>query len=135
MEPANITMSGPTSTDPLWITRTGQFWKLRVFFLGMLLAGAFLITMIILWSWGPTYRLYLWQGLASGAFVTVGLSALAWFALSLRCTKCGGRVGWHLLRTQPVGKWMLTLLEIRSCPLCDLGEPANTRESASRRRH
>ncbi len=126
-------MSDYQSLDPLWISRTGQFWKFRVFFAGMMLAGALLITMIVLYNWEPSYRPRLWQGLASGASVTVGLSALAWFALSFRCPKCGGRVGWHLLATQPVGKWMLALLEIRSCPLCELGESANAPEGVSRR--
>ncbi len=119
MEPANVTMSDYQSPDPLWITRTRQFWKFRVFFVGMMLAGALLVTMVILYGWEPRHRPRLWQGLASGASVTVCLSALGWFALSFRCTKCGGRVGWHLLRTKPVGKWMLTLFDLRSCPLCE----------------
>ncbi len=124
-------MSDPKSLDPLWIARTRQFWKFRVFLVWMMLAGALLILMIILFNWEPSYRPRLWQGLASGASVVVGLSALAWFALSFRCTRCRGRIGWHLLRTEPVGKWMLTLLEIRSCPLCKDEERGSGAEGGS----
>lgn len=105
-----------------WLDRTGQRWKLHVFF--------FLIALTIVS--GVTFALavndiHLFEGATqlplALLFMSLGLGSLVWLGTSIRCPSCHARAAWRVLRTAPSEAWLTTLVTIDACPVCT-GEAA-----------
>jgi hypothetical protein len=102
----------------VWLSGTGQRWKLVIFLLLMFMAGAALAAVI-------------WMSQHEGADESAGplvvcavtgalgvLGAFLWLSLSVRCPVCRNRVAWSVLRTVSAGQWLVVLLSMEACPAC-----------------
>ncbi len=106
----------------LWLVRTNQIWKLGVFmflmFLGMVIFVGMI--MVINKAWMPTW-ISEFELSISGIFIV--LSALIWFCKSIKCSKCGYKPVWPILRTAPANEWLAQITKLEECPSCkDKGE-------------
>jgi hypothetical protein len=98
-----------------WFGRTGQRWKLRVFYLLLLVlvavAGLSLLSFqgLLLVHYNVQIGL-LWSG--------CGVLALAWLALAFRCQNCQVRIGWWYLRSAEAKNWFTEFQQLQRCPAC-----------------
>jgi hypothetical protein len=100
-----------------WIARSGQQWKLHVFYCLLLVAvAAFWLFLDMVNrddSYSTTYVLTV-----TGAFVLSAASALGWLILAIRCPRCGTRPVMSILRTADFNEWFVTLSTLVRCPKC-----------------
>ena len=98
----------------LWFRRTGQSWKLGVFW-GLFLVGAALLILFVLSVNGVVSG----QVELSLSAVATMFAALAWLATSVKCPHCGARPVWHIIKTAPAGDWLTRVHCLKTCPICD----------------
>ena len=96
-----------------WLKRTGQTWKVVVF--GVLVVVGLALFALFLAAVNEKI-----QGEMAFAFTFMGagFGALFWLATAIRCSQCGARPAWHLMRTAPHGSWFVQLLALDRCPSC-----------------
>jgi hypothetical protein len=89
-----------------WLRQTGQAWKVRVLWVGML---------------GP----YVLAKLRVPIFRDVGylfsLAFFVWFLLAVRCPRCRGRPVWMLATRVKAREFGRALVGAERCPLCHDG--------------
>ncbi|SRR5229473_2474915 len=97
--------------SPLLVSR--QPWKLGVGF------GLLAVSGIFTWFDSGVSRLLGFQRYIPTLIGTfIGLSALAFLALALRCPGCGLRLFWHAISKKPINAWGNWLFETDTCPKC-----------------
>ena len=98
-----------------WFERTGQSWKLKIFWL--LIAGtALLLVAAILVANGVELPVGM-IGLA--LLVPVGgFSALLWLCAAVRCKSCGAHPTWEIIKGSSAGSWWLQIESLSACPRC-----------------
>ena len=96
-----------------WLSRTGQTWKLAIFWVGTLSGFLLFVFMILDINRGGELQIVF---SLSGIAVTFG--ALLWLALSVRCRACGGRPAWWLVRRAPWSDWYVLLVYGERCLIC-----------------
>jgi hypothetical protein len=96
-----------------WLKRTGQTWKVVVFGV-LVIASLVLLALMIAAVKGKI------EGEVAFAFgfTGAGFGALFWLATAIRCSRCGARPAWHLMRTAPQGNWFSQFLALDRCPSC-----------------
>jgi hypothetical protein len=99
-----------------WIARTGQTWKLLVFYLLILATGGMLVGLIMVMN-GRTFD-SLGKHEFILFFVLAGICSLAWLIVSVRCSLCGSRPVWGVIKNSEVDVWLLKLHTTKSCPTC-----------------
>lgn len=111
-------MVGTTMDGSSWIARSGQKWKLHVFYsfvvatLGLI--GAFIASVNDV-EVVPGVGQF---GLAM-LFLVSGFGGLGWLVYAIRCPHCGHRPVWTTLKRADVGDWLNALLAMTACPSCD----------------
>ena len=103
----------PTKMASSWLKRTGQTWKVVVF--GVLVVVG--LALFALFIAAVNEKIQREMGFAF-AFVGASFGALFWLATAIRCSRCGARPAWHLMRTAPHASWFLELLALDRCPSC-----------------
>jgi hypothetical protein len=93
--------------------RTGQLWKVYVFWCGFLSCACLFVA--FLGSTGETTPPYASLG---AAFFLVGSAAYAWLFVSLRCPVCLHRPAWWYFRKGILGDWYRSVIEMSECPIC-----------------
>jgi hypothetical protein len=96
-----------------WLKRSGQTWKLVVFAV-LVVVGLVLFALFIAAVNGKIPG----EMALAFAFVGAGFCAFLWLATAIRCSRCGARPAWHLMRTAPHASWFLQLLALDRCPSC-----------------
>jgi hypothetical protein len=96
-----------------WLKRTGQTWKVVVFGV-LVVVGLVLFALFIAAVNGKIEG----EGAFAFSFMFAGFGALIWLATAVRCSRCGARPDWHLMRTAPHASWFLELLALDRCPSC-----------------
>ena len=94
-----------------WLKRTGQTWKVVVFGV-LVIASLVLLALMIAAVNGKI------EGEVAFAFVGAGFCAFLWLATAIRCSRCGARPAWHLMRTAPQASWFSEFLALDRCPSC-----------------
>ena len=104
-------------SSQVWIKRSGQAWKLVIFYLfilsELLLIVAFVMAVNDVRLVGGVDSIQL-----AVAFVAVGLGSLAWLCLSVRCPRCGYKPVWKILRQAEATSWLVTVHKLDRCPSC-----------------
>jgi len=70
---------------------------------------------------GPAYAYCRYENRAMAYTLlgtAVGLASFVWSCLAPRCPTCGKRIVWWALSTKPVGRWVLVLQQLQTCPGC-----------------
>lgn len=100
-----------------WIKRSGQAWKLGVFYLFILLTLLLFVAFVMAVN---DVRLVDELGTMelAFAFVGVGFTSLIWICFSVRCPRCGYKPVWNILRRSDVSTWLVTLHTLDRCPQC-----------------
>ena len=99
-----------------WIRSTDQGWKVVVFVLLLLTAGAGLGLLVVLLSIESLPDIAVTTvGLGSGV---IGCTALLWLVLSIHCRSCGGRPVWGMLNSADASSWWPRLITTKGCPIC-----------------
>jgi hypothetical protein len=93
-----------------WLKRTGQTWKIVVF-------GVLVVVGLVLFIAAVNGKMQGEMAFAF-AFMGAGFGAFFWLATAIRCSQCGARPAWHLMRTAPHASWFLELLASDRCPSC-----------------
>ncbi len=100
-----------------WIARSGQGWKIRIFYglivLTLALTVCFVVAVTRVVEIAEGHELGLALGLVASA-----AGSLGWLLLSIRCAKCGHRPVWRIVRSTDAGEWMIALLAMPDCPRC-----------------
>jgi hypothetical protein len=96
-----------------WLKRTGQTWKVVVFGV-LVLVGLVLFALFIAAVNGKIEG----RGAFTFGFMGASFGALSWLATAVRCSRCGARPAWHLMRTAPQGSWFSQFLALDRCPSC-----------------
>jgi hypothetical protein len=109
-----------------WLARTGQRWKLRVGFALLAAVGICFVLGVRGFSKceGPAYVPCATDDFATACMLVgtfLGILELLWVSLSVRCARCGKRVVWWAMSTQPSGAWLSTLTMLQVCPGCGDG--------------
>lgn len=96
-----------------WLKRTGQTWKVVVF-------GVLVVVVLVLFALFIAAVNGKIGGEATFAcsFVGAAFGALTWLATAVRCSQCGAKPAWHLMRTAPQGSWFSQFLALDCCPSC-----------------
>jgi len=110
------------SVDPrgAWLRRSGQAWKLVVFW-GLFVLSAALFILFVLAA----------NDVVSGetefslSAVATGFGSLAWLSLSVKCPTCGAHPVWHIIRNAPAGEWLTRVHNFETCPACGSGPPGD----------
>jgi predicted RNA-binding Zn-ribbon protein involved in translation (DUF1610 family) len=100
----------------LFFRRTGQMWKWNSW-LGVLYAGGVLMV-VGKWRVETDVGILMLMG---GSLL--GLAAMAWSALSIRCPQCGARPWWMAMNGKCKG-----LAGLSRCPSCGFEPPATADE-------
>lgn len=99
-----------------WIAKTGQTWKVLVFYLLMIttvgMLGGFIMAMN-----GRTFN-SLGKHEFILFFVLAGMCALIWLIVSVRCSSCGSRPVYGIMNNSDVNAWLIKLHTVQSCPTC-----------------
>ena len=97
-----------------FIYATGQRWTLVLpLSLMSLVGGAILLQPLIREYLGPVLTM---KVVLLSTFV--GLFALLFPCVALRCPRCKLKLLWRAVSTQPSGSWLLWLLSLQRCPEC-----------------
>jgi len=97
-----------------WLAQTAQRWKVVVFLVWLVGFGTWLNAMLLLNVWLTDEH-----ALAKIVGATVGgLFSFLWLWAAVRCSECGARVAWLVLRTATVGEWFRVLWTLKACPRC-----------------
>ena len=96
------------------LKRTNQAWKLRAMHLGLAVSGCELIV----GQWIAERLAGNDSVLVALSGVVLGLGAIAFACLTIRCSACGSRWLWCAVTTQPSGNWLAWLHSQQSCPTC-----------------
>ena len=100
-----------------WLSETRQRWKIAIFLAFLFPVFLQLIADAAL-SFGSE-RVNWVQGVPlSLTVVLFGSAAFLWITVSIRCDRCGARVAWILLKTQPAAAWFGSLINLTECPKC-----------------
>ena len=92
-----------------WLRRTGQMWKLPIFWSGM---------------FGPWVLGQIGVGIFPDSWFLLSLAVFGWFLAVVRCPRCGGRPVWRLATKVEAAEFVPALLEAERCPIChDGAEP------------
>ncbi len=106
----------PRSADP-WLRRTAQVWKLGVFL--FLISIALTLFGVLVLAINDVYVSKTLDSVdLAFVFVGVGLGAVLWLLLALRCPNCGYRPVWGILRTADASTWLIDLWTMARCPRC-----------------
>lgn len=100
-----------------WIVRTGQLWKLGLFYL-MILTTVLLIVAFILAVNGTMISDFVGRFELAISFILLGIASLGWLCLSIRCPQCGNRPVWQMLRTVDANTWLVKLHTLERCSEC-----------------
>lgn len=100
-----------------WVHATGQLWKLVIFAVMLCIALATFVAMVAAINGTPLHSSLDQLGSVT-LFLLADFVALAWLFLAIRCSACGGRPAWHLVRTAPVQSWFSLLVSSLGCPAC-----------------
>ena len=99
-----------------WISATRQRWKLYAFY--ALTFVCFVLQANFMADVNDTPFLPVKGFMAATAFIAAGVCAFAWLIVSIRCSACGFRPVWSILRSAPASRWFLSLLALERCPRC-----------------
>jgi hypothetical protein len=109
------------------ISRTGQMWKLGVGFAVLMASGAgMMYAQSQIHAVSPGQFFFLMMG-----SVAVGMLAMAFACLFVRCPNCRARWVWTAMRHQKADVWTTWLLTLKSCPTC--GTPGPNVSSSMRK--
>jgi hypothetical protein len=50
--------------------------------------------------------------------LATGIAAIMWIAIAIRCSVCGGRIGWYVIAHRPASTWITDLWHACHCPSC-----------------
>src|SRR5271166_722790 len=100
-----------------WIIATGQAWKLRVFYV-LIVLTFILQTLFISSIRGINIVSSLSEKENAALFVTTGIGALLWLVLSIRCPACDALPVWTILREADASRWLLELRRSDRCAVC-----------------
>lgn len=107
----------PDMASRSWITRSGQAWKLAVFYL--LISTTVFLFLAFVMAVNNVEVLGLLSSMEFAfAFVGVGFASLIWICSSVRCPRCGHRPVWGILRHSAASTWLVTLHTLERCPRC-----------------
>lgn len=103
-----------------WISKTGQRWKVHIFWL-VFSIGAFLLIAFIRSTDEATSP----NPLFAAGFVTFTVLSLVWLFASVRCPRCAGRPAWWIVRYASANDWFVLIAGMADCPIChDRGIPS-----------
>jgi len=98
-----------------WLERTGQGWKIKIFWL-LIGATALLLLGAIVSANGVELPLGM-TGLA--LLVPVGgFSALLWLCAGVVCKTCGAHPAWEIIKGATAGSWWIQIESLSACPKC-----------------
>jgi hypothetical protein len=100
-----------------WIVATGQAWKLKVFYVVILLTLILFGRFILSYN-GINVALILGDPRNPALFLAVGFGSLLWVVLSIRCPTCDALPVWTLLRHGGASNWLIELSQSDRCAVC-----------------
>ena len=106
-----------------WLAKSGQRWKAWLAYSLLAVGGVGMLRLLVNFDRGEQLEIR-----ALIAYWAVGCSGFVWLAAGIRCSECGTRVGWHLMRTMPVANWFVLLHRTEACPKC--GAPRTIESNA-----
>lgn len=103
----------------MWITKTGQLWKIILFLL-LALADICFLGMLI---WRVNHRgdasdVLPNEVILSLSFVGLGIITFGWLWFSIRCAECKASVAGYVLKHTPASNWFTTMVALTHCPCC-----------------
>jgi len=100
------------------IKKSGQMWKVYIFFISVLSAGVAFLTIL----YNESISLYLMFILVS--IVTIGSLCMLYCILSIRCPYCDFHLPQYYLSKEEYSLWLIKLLTSKKCPNCNKGVSA-----------
>lgn len=100
-----------------WIARSGQAWKIHVFWVAMSVT-ALVNALFIASVNGLEIIPGVGQGMFAMAMMGSGVCSGAWIIRAIRCRHCGHRPVWPILNRAPAAFWYVELMAMRECPAC-----------------
>jgi hypothetical protein len=102
-----------------WMGKTGQGWK-AIAFLFLIFVDLCVFSLLV---WRINNRTnpseYIPNEITlSLSFVGLGVVALSWLWLSIRCPECKQSVAGYVMKHSPASNWFTTLLILSHCPCC-----------------
>lgn len=116
-ETTTVRMKVAMDSSSSWISRSGQAWKLHVFYGSVVVTIALIAAFIASVNDIEVIPGVSELGLAI-LFIGSGLGGLCWLVYSIRCPGCGHRPVWPVLKQANAGSWLPTLLAMPECPSC-----------------
>ena len=106
-----------TSHGKGWLKRSGQQWKLAVFYV---LIGVSACVFALFIAAVNRREIIAGVGQVELALLSIALGALgmAWLIGSIRCARCNARPVATILRTASANRWLVTLQTLERCPRC-----------------
>ncbi len=104
-----------------FVLKTDQMWKLRVVF-GLLLID-FLVLILMVWNINSPDSVF-FTSLGIGdlqiqtVFLVLGLFALSFLFLSIKCPDCHKRPAYQIISTSGVNNWIYEIFNFQECPFC-----------------
>ena len=108
---------GRGMADSSWIAKSGQMWKMHVFY-GLMAATIGLIGVFIAAVNGVQVLPELGQFSLAMLFVGAAFAAFMWLGYSIRCPQCGERAAWSTIKKSNASEWLPDLLSLTVCPAC-----------------
>jgi len=100
-----------------WIVTTGQAWKLKVFYVLIVLTGTLFARFVLSYN-GIEVMPGLGEARSPALFLTIGIGAFLWLLLSIQCPTCDALPVWIVLREVDASRWLLDLSQSDRCPVC-----------------
>src|SRR5690606_33899897 len=97
-----------------YIRRSGQAWKIWLFFILLLTSAVSLVIGFTTSSGDPNrFTFFVLGG------TCIGIIAFVWLCISIRCKVCKTRLGWNAVSKASHNDWILRLFKGGKCPVCD----------------
>jgi hypothetical protein len=106
-----------------WIGRTGQKWKLCVFY--FLIEAVFVGVIIFTAQYNgflTSWERYIDKASLALTCLVIGIVATAWLAKAFRCPRCKTNIGKYVISKINVSTWLDTFLSLQECPNCGEGK-------------
>lgn len=103
------------------IKKSGQIWKIYIFFISILSNSVFLIFYLT----NNNLSLYETYFLLLG--IAVGCLGNLYAILFIRCPHCGTHLPQYYMGKENVNRWLISLLNCKECPVCN-NEPESKKK-------
>lgn len=101
-----------------WISNTGQFWKIGVFYFLLLVSFVAMLAFMLSVN-GYLRQDHFSKFELASAFILLGLLSLMWLCIAIRCPRCGKRPVWDMIKAADVNSWLINIHVIDRCQKCE----------------